>query len=345
MPVDVKLIMRFPLLANLPEDQRRQLAFKAKVRYFQPRDLILAEGVSPSALLFLVQGQALLTCQTGAMQSINDDSPRVLSKPLAPMGPSPFSIYAQTVCAILFVDSATLELNAAPPARIEGYDVEEIETEHAEVLIEVLQRSRIMLKIPASNIQAVVQASQEVPFDTGAEVVRQGDAATDYFIVKNGRFRVTRRDTRQAQATELAILPRGCGFGEDAVISNGRRNASVVAMEPGTVLRLSKRDFTRLVVNPVLNPISTQQAAQLVERGAVMLDVRNPEQYQQNGLPDSINISLPRLRANLSQLDRGRNYVLYCDNGNLSAAGAFVLSQFGYGTFVLAGGLGAATRL
>lgn len=344
MPVDVHLLSRFPALAGLPEEQRRQAAFKAQVRYFQPRDLIVAEGAHINSALFLVQGQILLATLAGTMQSVSDDGARSLSRPIAEPGASTCAIYAQTVCSILYIDPSLIQGGVASNPRIEGYEVEEIETDHAEVFVQVLQRSRIMLKIPTSNIQTVMQTSEEVHVAAGDDVVRQGDAANDYFIVKNGRFRVTRRDTHNNQSVELAVLPSGCGFGEDAAISNSRRNASVSAIEQGSVLRLPKQVFTRLIVNPILNPVSPEHALQLAHQGAILIDVRGPEQYQRNGLPDSLNIPLPRLRANLSEIKRGRDCVLYCDNGHLSAAASFVLNQFGYGTYLLAGGLNATNR-
>lgn len=343
MPVDAQLLSRFPSLAGLPEEQRRQAAFKAQIRYFQPRDLIVAEETQLNAALFLVQGQILLASKTGAMQSVSDDAARALSRPIVEPGSSPCAIYAQSVCSILYIDPLLIQGSLSSNPRIEGYEVEEIETEHAEVFVQVLQRSRIMLKIPTSNIQTVMQTSEELQFSAGDEVVRQGEAANDYFIVKNGRFRVTRRDT-QNKSVELAILPSGCGFGEDAAISNSCRNASVSAIENGSVLRLPKQVFTKLVVNPTLNPVTPEAALKLTHEGATLIDVRTPEQYQLNGLPESLNIPLPRLRANLGEIERGHDCVLYCDNGHLSAAASFVLSQYGYGTYLLAGGLNATHR-
>lgn len=225
-----------------------------------------------------------------------------------------------------------------------GYEVVEIETTDATTWTRLMLKSRSLLRIPAANIQAVIRSGAEIRVQPGQAVVRQGEPAAEYFIVKHGRFQVTRIDPICGEETELAVLEQGSSFGEDAVISHGRRGATVTALEPGSVIRLSKQDFTHLVVNPALRPISPTEVAALAEQGATLIDVRESDQQRPNGLPNSQSMPLSTLRSRIGQLDRHTEYVLYCDNGHLSAAAAFVLGQHGLRTYLLAGGLNARVR-
>ena len=50
--------------------------------------------------------------------------------------------------------------------------------------------------------------------------------------------------------------------------------------------------------------ISSADARKLVARGAQLVDVRNPAEYQRGALPGSVNIPLPLIQQALKRLDR-----------------------------------------
>ncbi|MFM2420172.1 MAG: hypothetical protein RL385_4895, partial [Pseudomonadota bacterium] len=68
-------------------------------------------------------------------------------------------------------------------------------------------------------------------------VVRQGDAASSFFIAARGDLRVVRSDA--AGEHELATLHAGALFGEMALVSSSPRTASVQATSSADVLELS----------------------------------------------------------------------------------------------------------
>ena len=49
-------------------------------------------------------------------------------------------------------------------------------------------------------------------------------------------------------------------------------------LSDGALMRLERERFEQLVVAPMLNPVSYEQALRLVDRGAVWLDVRAQDQ-------------------------------------------------------------------
>ena len=57
------------------------------------------------------------------------------------------------------------------------------------------------------------------------------------------------------------------------------------------------------------------EVRQLVEQGAQLIDVLDPDDFEHDHLPGAINIPLKALtRATASQLDRNRPIVVYCDD-------------------------------
>jgi rhodanese-related sulfurtransferase len=82
-----------------------------------------------------------------------------------------------------------------------------------------------------------------------------------------------------------------------------------------------------------------EEAREKIADGGQWVDVRYPSEYQYDKLADAINIPLSEIRNAFGLLDKGREYVLYCQSERRSAAATFLLAQRGYRAFLLAGGL------
>ena len=239
---------------------------------------------------------------------------------------------------------ATMSL-VNPSARVAdadaaGLPVREVEVAHNHSQwLKLFLHSHAFLKLPAANLQTLVSRMEEVPVRAGQVIVHQGGNANNYYIIQSGQCRVLRQIPGTNDPLELAILEAGDGFGEDALITRGRRNASVIAINDAILMRLSRHNFTHILVNPVLNTVSLQVAEQKAREGAVLLDVRSPRDHRRDGLLGSINIPLPLLRANLAELDKGCEYIAYCNTGTNSASAAFLLAQRGIKSHLIAGGV------
>jgi rhodanese-related sulfurtransferase len=142
----------------------------------------------------------------------------------------------------------------------------------------------------------------------------------------------------------LAELKSGDAFGEEALVSEAKRNATVVALGDGIVLRLDKQHFNSLLREPLLRRLNFEDAAARVRGGALWLDVRYPSEYQYDKLPGAINVPLAEVRNMFAVLDRSKEYVAYCQSGRRSAAAAFLFAQRGFKVWVLEGGLKVAER-
>jgi len=72
------------------------------------------------------------------------------------------------------------------------------------------------------------------------------------------------------------------------------------------------------------------QEAQALLEGALVVDVREPWEYQEGHLPGAINIPLSSLPARLSELPQDRPILLVCNSGNRSGVAADFLVQQGF---------------
>jgi rhodanese-related sulfurtransferase len=137
----------------------------------------------------------------------------------------------------------------------------------------------------------------------------------------------------------LAELKSGDAFGEEALVSEAKRNATVTSLGEGDLLRLERRHFDELLREPLLRKVSFDEASGKVGRGALWLDVRYPSEYQYDRLPGAINVPLAEVRNMFAVLDRGKEYIVYCHSGRRSAAAAFLFAQRGFKVWLLDGGL------
>lgn len=193
-------------------------------------------------------------------------------------------------------------------------------------------------QLPPAHVQGLLRRFDRVKVKSGQVMVREGDEGDYYYLIESGRCEV-RRSIGGADVL-LAELKAGDAFGEEALVSDAKRNASVIMKTDGVVLRLAKPDFIELLRTPLLHGITRDEAERRVaKRGAIWLDVRYAVEFASDGIPGAVNIPLNEIRNAFGLLDRGREYIVYCQSGRRSSTAAFLLAQHGFDAFWLEGGL------
>jgi rhodanese-related sulfurtransferase len=202
-----------------------------------------------------------------------------------------------------------------------------------------LLQTKAFQRIPPGNIQAIFMRMQQVNFSAGDVIIKQGDEGDYFYVVTKGSCSVTRETPLNQEGIKLAELQEGDTFGEEALISEAMRNATVTMMADGAVMRLGKEDFNKLLNEPMINWVDHDQAKEIVANGGHWLDVRLPSEFEAFHEDGAINIPLYFIRLKLNTLDPAKPYVLCCDTGRRSSAGTFILNEQGFDTCVLRGGL------
>jgi rhodanese-related sulfurtransferase len=118
--------------------------------------------------------------------------------------------------------------------------------------------------------------------------------------------------------------------------------AVVILVVIGAVLVLSQNNQPATTANPVslAREVSVQEAATLRDKGAFVLDVRQPDEWADYHLPDSTLIPLDQLPNRLSEVPRDQTILVVCRSGNRSAEGRDILLNAGFTSVTsMAGGL------
>jgi len=212
-----------------------------------------------------------------------------------------------------------------------------------EVLLEKIKQTDIFRDIPPENLEQMYAHMETVVKRKGDVVVREGDEGDYYYLLAAGSAEVSRKGP-DGKPQILAQLQAPAAFGEEALISNAKRNATVAMTSNGLLMRLSKDAFSDYVKDPLVTWFSPKEAQDRIAEGARWIDVRDEAESRQGRLHGAITIPLSDIRARMGELDRNTLYICYCLNGRQSSTAAFLLRQKGYNVGVLRGGIQSLQR-
>jgi len=204
-----------------------------------------------------------------------------------------------------------------------------------------LLRSPIFQRLPPTNLQKILMSLEAVHFSKGEVIVSQGSMGDYYYLIKNGQCELTRRPSPNAKEIRLAQLATGDTFGEDSLLSDAPRNVTITALTDISLLRLNKQHFVSLIKEPSLKFVTYPEMQEAVRQGAILLDVRTPDDYQNHHLDGSINEPFFSLRMQLKTLNRNRPIIVVCGDGKTSEAAVFLLLRNKINAMILSGGMAA----
>ncbi len=339
------LLRRFSPLDGLKRENVAALAKKIEVRTLDGSKPLLREGDTDKRTYYLVSGTLELTDRDGAVRLLRSNSDESRN-PIAPVLPRRYTVRAVDRVEYISVDTELLDVMLTWD-QTGSYEVNELRSDdhgNSDDWMTTLLQTKAFHRIPPGNIQAIFMRMQQVHFNAEDVIIKQGDEGDYFYVITRGRCTVTRETPLNKEGIKLAELGVGDTFGEEALISQNRRNATVTMSTDGALMRLGKHDFTTLLNEPMVAWVDQEDARRIVAAGGKWLDVRLPSEFENYHEAGAINIPLYFIRLKLNALDTKTTYVVCCDTGRRSSAGAFVLNERGFDTRVLRGGLNLTGR-
>ncbi len=343
-----QVLRQFVPLNDLTSDNLQSLAQKTAIETLAKGKALFKKGDSDNFSYYLLSGELLLLGEGGEKKKIRGGTSPTRF-PLEHHRPRRYTAIADNDCHYFRVDNDMLDilLTWDQNAGMMVSDLDEnengAEEEEAGDWMTMMLRSEIFHRIPPSNIQAVFMRMETLPVTKGQLVIKQGDEGDYYYFIEKGHCVVT-HTTKSGKDIKLAELEAGTGFGEEALISDNKRNANVTMLSDGKLMRMAKKDFVELLKAPVLQNVSYDKAREMVADGARWLDVRLESEHKNMAIPGSMNIPLYLLRIKSRELDHNTKYIVYCDTGRRSSSAAYLLSERGIDAYFLEGGLRALKK-
>lgn len=336
MNVDINTLKHLVPLNTLSPGNLIELAKKSAVVDVPANHVIFKPDDEDDDRVYLLSGEVLLIPHDGEKAVVTGGS--VASRyELDPYRPHRDTVRSQTAIQIVRVNSNLLDV-LLPRDITTSYEVSELDVDDDEDWMTRLLRSPIFQRLAASDIQQVMLRMDEYAVEKGTVVIRQETECDYYYYIKEGTFAVVQKTNSSEE--KIAELIDGQSFGEEAAASSELRNASVIALTDGVLMRLHKNDFVALILHPLIPRLNYSEAIVAVDRDAILLDVRAEEEfYSQGGLDGGRNIPLRNIRSRLDALKMDERYIVYCDTGSRSSAAAFLLVEHGFDASILSGGL------
>ena len=341
IPLTIDILRRFSPLDSLKRENIAALAKKMQSHQLESGKLLFKEGDSERRTFYLLAGTLQLINQEGGLKTLRAGSDEARN-PVSSTLPRRWSAKAVDRVEYVAIDTDLLDVMLTWD-QTGSYEVSDLNTTQTapapDDWMTTLLQTKAFHRVPPENIQAVFMRMQRITCGDGEMIIKQGDEGDYFYVITRGRCSVTRETPLNKAGIKLAELGVGDTFGEEALISGTRRNATVTMLGDGSLMRLSKEDFLALLNEPMLDRVDYEEARQIIARGGKWLDVRLPSEYDSFHEAGAINIPLYFIRLKLGTLDPSLTYVVCCDTGRRSAAGAFILNERGFDTRVLRGGL------
>lgn len=334
------ILQKFSPLDSLKPENLLALAKKSRLHELAPGRSIFKQGDTDKQSYYLLSGDIELRSGDKIIKTISADSPEAVHA-LAPVIPRKVTARALNKVIYITVDSDLLDVLLTWD-QTGSYEVGELQAEmsnDSDDWMTKLLQTKALHNIPPANIQAMFMRMDQINKKAGDLIIKQGDEGDFFYVIVSGVCTVTRETPLNKEGIKLAELRIGDTFGEEALISEAKRNATVSMLTDGSLMRLSKDDFQTLLKEPMLAMVDMENAKELIAQGAKWLDVRLPSEFGNFHLDGAINIPLYFIRLKLKSLDKVTNYIACCDTGRRSSAAAFILTERGYNCRVLKDGL------
>lgn len=346
--IDFSLLRSFSPLDGMQPETVTALARKASRRLAPKGRILFREGDAEKQTYYLISGTVDLL-QEGEVSASIQAGTKAAKRPLGHALPRAFSaVVTSDRCEYLLIDSEFLDVvvtwDQSGAYRVsellDSQDNTDGESPSGDWMTTLLQ-TKAFHKVPPANIQAIFLRLQRIDYRAGEVVIKQGDVGDYFYVIVKGKCVVTRESPLNKTGIQLAELKMGDTFGEESLISEAKRNATVVMATDGQLMRLGKEDFRTLLNEPFLDWVDYAQAKAIIAGGGQWCDVRLPSEFEQYRAPGAINIPLYSIRLKLKAFDRNIHYVMCCDTGRRSSAAAYILSERGFQASVLRAGLSA----
>jgi len=339
--LDINLLKTFSPLDGLKRDNLAALAKKVQIRELSPQQILFKEGDTEKRTIYIVSG-ALELLDDGNIAKVVEGGTDSARNPVSPLYPRRMTARAHDRVQYISIDSDLLDVMLTWD-QTGSYEVSELQGTAEDVggddWMTMLLQAKAFHKIPPANIQAIFMRMQQINYKTGDVILKQGSEGDYFYVLTRGDCLVTRETPLNKEGIKLAELTVGDTFGEEALISDAKRNATITMTSDGSVMRLGKDDFKKLLNEPMLEWVSQAQAEEIISQGGQWLDVRLPSEFENHHRDGAINIPLYFIRLKINTLDKSKKYVVCCDTGRRSSAGAYILSERGYQAHVLEGGI------
>ena len=153
----------------------------------------------------------------------------------------------QLGCTILIVthDNRILDVADRIINMVDGHIKRDNDVKQTGAVCEFLRKTEFFADLTPQTLMDLANQIVVREFSPGTDIVVEGQDGFEFFMITEGKVRVTRDE--KGKQVELTEFGSGDFFGEVALIKDQPRNATVTATEPTVCYVLDKEDFREVI--------------------------------------------------------------------------------------------------
>jgi CRP-like cAMP-binding protein len=333
MNVEISELSKFSPLNTLKKDYLTQIAAKAKKKEFPKGSILFKRSHPLKESLFLLKGQVdLIDASFKAIEVIagKEHSHQALNnaEPLLHTGVS------KTPVTLISIEKDFIDLvlawsqSGSQPDAVKK-SAKKAAADNGQDWMSSLIEAPLFEKLPPANIRQLFARFESIDVEKDQKIISQGERGEYFYVIESGIA-----DVIDASDKLLARLKVGNYFGEEALVGDTTRNASVIMRTAGKLMQLKKEDFVELLSAPVQRQVTGDELKK-VSRDWQLLDVRLPLERKIQAIAGSQGIPLKQLRDKLKDLKKDLLYVVTDDSGRRANIAVQLLTQAGFEACIL----------
>ncbi|GAV00456.1 hypothetical protein RvY_11299-2 [Ramazzottius varieornatus] len=202
-------------------------------------ELIIKEGED---------GKVMYVLEDGEVEVTKD------GKKLCSMGPG--KVFGEL--AILYNTKRTATIRAVVPCKVWAIDRQSFQMimmrqgiVKQEEYMKFLKSVPAMKALPQETLARMADVIDEYHYNNGEYIVRQGARGDTFFIISNGRVKVTRKASENDEEKYIRHLEKGDFFGEKALRGEEMRTANIIADSKDGVscLVMDRESFNQMLLS------------------------------------------------------------------------------------------------
>ena len=347
------LMAKYSPLSQLSKKYRNQVIKRSQVMTFSSGDVIFEKDHTLSFTYYLLAGKIKTRKSLLHSDIIDASEPRCLN-PINSSVPTGVSAKAIEPGHLLLIDTKFLDRSLGwteaetkkenenakvSPATLAAPEVPSPEEfgkfneEHFDWIANLLEFP-LFFNLPPSNIDKIFEKFERIDVHEEQVIIEEGDEGDYFYLLISGSARVI----IGGREDKPIRLSKGSYFGEEALVSDTVRSASVIMNEDGVLARLDKASFQSLLHDPLVKTVSEtkfHEARASKPNEIVLLDIRSEGEFEYAPIPTCLHIELSQLRQKIHKLDKNKIYYITEEGGQRSDIAAHILSQTNLNVFVI----------
>ena len=336
-----KDLRQFCYFSCLSDGALEAVSKKLEIVKLPAKTLIIEEGAPADAFYLVCKGEVEVTKKNQwgqtATLSVAGHGESFGEMALLTCSPRFCSVTANTDVTLLKLSKSDFEEIVSEDSEFAGLTIDRHKRYYRYNDIKTAQPFALL---PPEKMSALLDKLKVITYAPGEKIITQGEQGDVYYIIKSGKVAVLKKMLTD-EAEHVATLEEGQGFGEEALITDSPQNATVQCIDETAVWTLSKADFDSIVKSSFLEEVYPEDVPSIAEGHISYLDVRMSMEYEEEYIPGAVNIPLDELRRRYAELDRSKEYYVYCLMGARSATAVFLMNSQGVRARSIKGGFSA----